>query len=240
MKRADRALELLLYYASALLMLALTGVILYAVVARYFFNAAPSWSDEVPRVIFLWVTYLAVAVGVKRGQSLRVTFLLERIPPLARVWLEMFMHASIFVMLALTGVILYAVVARYFFNAAPSWSEELPRVAFLWVTYLAIAVAVKRGQSLRVTFILDRLPPRARLWLEMFMHASIFVMLAFLVWHNIPVIELNRQSRMLAMQWPDAVRYWPLSVGCVLIGLYQLRLVLRTLHEFRATRIPAA
>jgi TRAP-type C4-dicarboxylate transport system permease small subunit len=149
-------------------------------------------------------------------------------------------YASALLMLALTGVILYAVVARYFFNAAPSWSDEVPRVIFLWVTYLAVAVAVRRGQSLRVRFILDRLPPAARLWLEMFMHASIFVMLAFLVWHNIPVIELGRQTRMLATQWPEAIRFWPLSIGCALIGLYQIRLVLRTLNEYRATRIPPA
>lgn len=145
-------------------------------------------------------------------------------------------YASALLMLALTAVILYAVVARYFFNAAPSWSEEIPRVAFLWVTYLAIAVAVKRGQSLRVTFLLELFPPLARLWLEMFMHFSIFVMLAFLFWHNIPVIELNRGTRMLASQWSDAVRYWPLSLGCVLIGLYQLRLVIRTWRQFKATR----
>lgn len=149
-------------------------------------------------------------------------------------------YVSALLMLALTGVILYAVVLRYFFNAAPSWSEEVPRVVFLWVSYLAIAVAVKRGQSLRVTFLLDRLPPLARVWLEMFMHASIFVMLGFLVWHNAPVIELNRGSRMLATQWPDAVRFWPLSIGCVLIGFYQLRLVLRSLAEFRAARGHAA
>jgi TRAP-type C4-dicarboxylate transport system permease small subunit len=145
-------------------------------------------------------------------------------------------YASALLMLGLTGVILYAVVARYFFNAAPIWSEEVPRVAFLWVTYLAIAVAVKRGQSLRVTFLLDLLPPLGKLWVEMLMHAAIFVMLVFLLWHNIPVIELNRGSRMLATQWSDAVRYWPLSVGCVLIGLYQLRLVLRSWHEYRSRR----
>ena len=149
-------------------------------------------------------------------------------------------YASALLMLALTGVILYAVVMRYFFNAAPSWSEEVPRVAFLWVSYLAIAVAMKRGQSLRVTFLLERLPPLARVWIEMFMHASIFVMLGFLFWHNVPVIELNRGSRMLATQWSDAVRYWPLSLGCVLIGFYQLRLVLRSLAEFRAARKRAA
>jgi TRAP-type C4-dicarboxylate transport system permease small subunit len=145
-------------------------------------------------------------------------------------------YLSAALMLGLTGVILYAVVARYFFNAAPSWSEEVPRVLFLWVTYLAIAVAVKQGRSLRVTFLLDRLPPRARLWLEQFMHAAIFVMLGFLVWHNVPVIELNRGTRMLATQWSDALRYWPLSVGCVLIALYQLRLVVRSFADYRAAR----
>ena len=145
-------------------------------------------------------------------------------------------YLSAGLMLGLTGVILYAVVARYFFNAAPSWSEEVPRVLFLWVTYLAIAVAMKRDRSLRVTFLLDRLPPLAKLWVELVMHASIFVMLAFLLWHNVPVIQLNSNTRMLATQWSDALRYWPLSVGCVLMGLYQLRLVMRTLAEYRTGR----
>jgi TRAP-type C4-dicarboxylate transport system permease small subunit len=148
-------------------------------------------------------------------------------------------YLSAALMLGLTGVILYAVVARYFFNAAPSWSEEVPRVLFLWVTYLAIAVAMRQDRSLRVTFVLDKLPPAAKLWLELAMHASIFVMLAFLLRYNVPVIELNSNTRMLATQWSDALRYWPLSVGCVLMGLYQLRLVARTLADYRAAREPA-
>ena len=142
-------------------------------------------------------------------------------------------YVSALLMLALTAVILYAVVARYFFNAAPAWSDEVPRVIFLWGTYIGIAVAAKRGQSLKVSFILDRLPPLGRLSLELFMHAAIFVMLAFLLWHNLPVIELGRQTRMLATQWSDSVRFWPLSVGCVLIGLYQVRLVLKSIAEYR-------
>lgn len=155
---------------------------------------------------------------------------LDRALELALYWL------SGALMLALTGVVLWAVAARYFFNAPPSWSEEVPRVVFLWMTYIAIAVAVRRGQSLRITIVLDKLAPLARLWLEMFMHVSIFVMLAFLFWHNLPVIELNTGSRMLATQWSDAVRYWPLSVGCVLIGLYQVRLVIRSWLDYRGAR----
>jgi TRAP-type C4-dicarboxylate transport system permease small subunit len=153
--------------------------------------------------------------------------------------LELFLYgASALLMLALTGVILYAVVMRYFFNAAPSWSEEVPRVIFLWITYLAIAVAVRRGQGLRIMFILERIAPLPRLWLETFMHASIFVMLGFLLLHNIPVIELSSTTRMLATGWPDALRYWPLSVGCALIGLYQVRLALRSIADYQATGRP--
>jgi len=58
LEKAVRAAEAVIYYASGALMLSLTGVILYAVVARYFFNAAPAWSDEVPRVLFLSDTYI--------------------------------------------------------------------------------------------------------------------------------------------------------------------------------------
>ena len=142
---------------------------------------------------------------------------------------------SALLMLGLTGVILYAVVARYFFNASPAWSDEVPRVIFLWGTYIGIALAARRGQSLRVTVVLDRLPPLGRLWLEMAMHASIFVMLAYLLWYNVPVIQLGGQTKMLATQWSDSVRFWPLSVGCVLIGLYQIRLVLLSLREYRGS-----
>lgn len=142
-------------------------------------------------------------------------------------------YGSALLMLGLTGVILYAVVARYFFNRAPIWSEEVPRVLFLWMSYLAVAVAVRRGQSLRITFLLDRMPPLTRLVCELSMHLSILLMLGFLVWHNVPVIQLLSQSKMLATQWPDSVRFWPLSVGCVLIALYELRFVIVAVREYR-------
>ena len=142
-------------------------------------------------------------------------------------------HGSALLMLGMTAVILYTVVARYFFNASPIWAEEVPRVIFLWVTYLAVAVAVRRGQSLRITFLLEKMPPLARLVVEVFMHFAILVMLGFLVWHNVPVIELNNQTRMLATQWADSVRFWPLTVGCVLIGIYQLRLLIKSARAYR-------
>ena len=145
-------------------------------------------------------------------------------------------YASAALIIALTAVIFYAVAARYLFNAAPGWSEEIPRVIFLWVSYLAIAVAVKRGQNLRVTFIIERFAPAWRLAIELVMHACVFVMLIVLIRYNQPVIDLNSMTKMLASQWSDAVRYWPLSIGCALMALYQVRMVLASIEQYRRGR----
>ncbi len=147
---------------------------------------------------------------------------------------QLIYHISALLIIALAGVIIYTVFMRYVFNATPIWAEEVPRIIFLWVSYIAIAVAVSRGHSLRVMVFIERFPPGVRLGLELFMHAAIFVMLGYLVWHNQPVLELTAQTKMLATGWPDSVRHWPLTVGCVLMALYQLRQVMQSFEVFRA------
>ncbi len=142
-------------------------------------------------------------------------------------------YLSALLMVALTSTIFYAVFMRYVFNSSPSWSEEVPRIIFLWMTYLAIGVAIKRGQNLRVMVIIERFPPHVRLVLEMLMHAAVFVMLGFLLWNNAPVLALSSGTRMLGTGWPDAVRYWPLSVGSVVMAFYQVRQVLRSVEDYR-------
>ncbi len=141
--------------------------------------------------------------------------------------------ASALLIIALAGVIIYTVFMRYVFNRAPMWSEELPRIIFLWASYLAIAVAVSRGQGLRVMVFIERFRPLPRLALELFMQAAVFVMLGFLVWHNMPILELTAQTKALATGVPDSLRHWPLSVGCVLMALYQVRQVIHAIGDYR-------
>ncbi len=141
--------------------------------------------------------------------------------------------ASALLIIALSAVIVYTVVMRYAFNRSPMWSEELPRIIFLWACYLAIGVAVSRGQGLRVMVLIERFRPLPRLVLELFMQAAVFVMLGTLVWYNVPILELTAQTKMLATGAPDSLRHWPLSVGCVLMALYQIRQMIQTIDDYR-------
>ncbi len=71
-------------------------------------------------------------------------------------------YASWITLSGLSLLVAYQVIARYIFNNPSSWSEELARIVFIYLTFFGAALAVKRGRSLRITVFLDRLPKKLR------------------------------------------------------------------------------
>jgi TRAP-type C4-dicarboxylate transport system permease small subunit len=50
------------------------------------------------------------------------------------------------------------VIARYLFNVTFGWGEEFPIFIFLWVSFIAAAVAYRDRSHLSVDFVVDRFP----------------------------------------------------------------------------------
>ncbi len=64
--------------------------------------------------------------------------------------------------LALSCVIIFvAVVARYGFGQGFAWSEQGALVLMIWFIMLGSAAGVRNGLHIRLSAIVDRLPPRA-------------------------------------------------------------------------------
>jgi TRAP-type C4-dicarboxylate transport system permease small subunit len=141
-------------------------------------------------------------------------------------------YASGLLLITIATAVFYAVLMRYAFNEPPLWADEAPRAFFLWMTYLGIAVATKRGQNIRVTHFIDKFAPMPRLVLELIMHTLVLIMLVALVWYNIPVIQLQTGGKMLSTGWSFIWLFAPLTVGCVLMLFYQARLVLRSITDY--------
>jgi TRAP-type C4-dicarboxylate transport system permease small subunit len=146
---------------------------------------------------------------------------------------RMLYYLSAGLMLVVSALIIYTVIARYVFNSSPLWAEEAPRVIFIWLSYLGVAVATRRGQNLRVTYFLEMMRPKLRLALEMFMHAMVMVMLVVLLWNVWPIIRLTSNMIMLSTGWPSSVSYIPLPIACALMTVYQVRLAMRSIVEYR-------
>jgi tripartite ATP-independent transporter DctM subunit len=76
-------------------------------------------------------------------------------------------------------VILFAgMLARYAFHAPLLWSDELTSILFAWLALLGSAVAFRRGEHMRMTAVVSKLPPTVRRYLELL---STSMAVAFLV-----------------------------------------------------------
>jgi len=62
-------------------------------------------------------------------------------------------------LLAATGVAFAAVVARYVFQTGVAWSEELVRYIIIWISFVAVAIAVRGSGSISIDlFVLMKRP----------------------------------------------------------------------------------
>jgi TRAP-type C4-dicarboxylate transport system permease small subunit len=59
-------------------------IICFSVFTRYLLNYVPSWSEEVPRYLLVWITYLGAALAVKYKEHLSLDAFFNMMPLRAR------------------------------------------------------------------------------------------------------------------------------------------------------------
>lgn len=98
LKLIDRASFWLARLSAAVVVLMAAGFVvalLAQVVFRYVLNIPLSWSEELATFLFVWSTVLAASYGVRRQEHLRLTFLQDILPSVARRTLNGFCQGLI-------------------------------------------------------------------------------------------------------------------------------------------------
>jgi TRAP-type C4-dicarboxylate transport system permease small subunit len=123
----------------------------------------------------------------------------------------------------LSLLVAYQVIARYILNDPSSWSEELARIVFIYMTFLGAALAIKRGRSLKITVFIDRLPPKLRFISYNLINGTIsIVFLIFAVYYSYWLIRTLSASHTPSLELPVSVLYVSVPIGCLLMIVYYL------------------
>ena len=69
----------------------MTVTILYQVVMRYAFNAAPNWTEEFARFMMLWMTGLIAASGYRWGGFVSIDMVVRALPRVPAMLLALFL-----------------------------------------------------------------------------------------------------------------------------------------------------
>lgn len=117
-------------------------------------------------------------------------------------------------------------------SGAAVWTEELARFIFIWITYIAAAVAIRKRENIRVDIVFDRLPEK---WQHVFwiVNTLCFLILGIVVvvmGTSLVQMQIRFPQIAPALQIPYFIPYMILPLG---FALMVFRLVQDLIREVR-------
>ena len=115
------------------------------------------------------------------------------------------------VVAVLTGF--YQVIARFVLFRPASWSEPLIQSALVWMAYLALAEAMRRGTLISVDILLTVTKDRTRRIIRHAGALAIVLLLGVLLWFGIELCWRVRFQNIAGLNVPASYIYAALPVG---------------------------
>ncbi len=118
----------------------------------------------------------------------------------------------------ITWQVVYRYIITQFIERAGAavWTEELSRYIFIWISYLAVSVAIRKRSSIRVDILYDHLPKRWQNISWIIVESLFFCLTAAIAWYGWGQIErlLTFPQYTTALRIPHslfylAIRFWP-------------------------------
>ena len=126
-------------------------------------------------------------------------------------------------MATMVSVAFLQVVMRFAFNQPLTWSEEVARYAFVWVTFVAAAIGLERGIHIGVDLLIGFFPDVLRRAIELVTSVLVIVTLLVLIYFGFRQARVNMIQVSPILGLPMGVPYGAIPVGGVIMLFGTLR-----------------
>jgi TRAP-type C4-dicarboxylate transport system permease small subunit len=144
----NRAVDLLSAAVRVVILMmaaAIFAIIIVTVITRYGFNSVLSWSEEVPRYLLIWISFLGAAVGVDLKDHIAFEYFYQRFPGRLRAVVGVLINAAIFGF----GSIMLLYGIRFVDAFGGDFMESIPFTNVWYYTALPVSGALMMLYSLR-------------------------------------------------------------------------------------------
>ncbi|WP_068672092.1 TRAP transporter small permease [Oceanobacillus sp. Castelsardo] len=147
MKKVSDFIESIEKAISVVLIAAITLILFFAVIYRYFLKDPIFWANEASIFMLAWLTFLGGSLGLKYRSQASITFLVNRLSEKNKRIMSIVTHIIILVFL---GILLYLSYEWVFsLSDIKSSSMRIP----MWIPYLSVPV----GLTFAFIHLLDQL-----------------------------------------------------------------------------------
>ena len=117
-------------------------------------------------------------------------------------------------------VIFAQVIARYCFNSAFHWAEELSMYATIWMVFLGSVIVSDERAHTRITFFVELMPKKVQRYINAFASLLCIVFLIFMMYYSRDTMAVGMKSYSSGMRIPMGAVYISFPVGGILMCLY--------------------
>ena len=128
--------------------------------------------------------------------------------------------------IVLFTIVVAAIVARYGFGQAVSWTEEVPRYLLIWISFLAAAVGVLRRDHVGFDVLFNALPRKARRVLGVFLSLLVFAFGWIVFRYGIVFVQDFGGDLMETIPYKNYWYYLALPISGFLMMVFALKLVI--------------
>lgn len=124
--------------------------------------------------------------------------------------------------LALIGVVFLQVFSRFFLPKAPSWTEELSRILFIYAIAFAAPLALKRGEYVKVDILVGKLSEKAQRILESCIYILLTLFFSIIAYSGVEFSFLGQYQTSPAMGFTMMYSYIALGISGIFMTLYAI------------------
>lgn len=124
--------------------------------------------------------------------------------------------------LIMTLIVLLQIVMRYFFNSPLTWSEEIARYIFIYITFLGAGILVYERGHLFVEVLFNKIQGKAKNVLQLILDLIVLIFSLYLLWSSRYSMQYAHGSRSTAVQIPMEYIGLSVMIGAVLMILFSL------------------
>jgi TRAP-type C4-dicarboxylate transport system permease small subunit len=133
---------------------------------------------------------------------------------------------------AMVGIIFFQVIMRYVFNNSLSWSEELGKFLFVWISWLGISIGHRRKEHIKITMVVDKLPYRWNKAAEAIAELVLIVICGITMYYGVIMMQIQINVPYAGIKISTTWGYLSVVVGC---GLLSIRAIAYFFQALRCT-----
>lgn len=116
----------------------------------------------------------------------------------------------------------YQIIMRFVFENANSWSEELTRYSFIWMTMLGSSLATRRNRNMNVDFVVNKMPEPLRKINNVLTKTLILAFIMVIIIYGIGLVGMTHKQMSPGLKLPMSYMYSAIPTGGILMLIFTI------------------